>query len=41
MRFEKINWINILNHKNIKIIKFPDGTPPRGNYKIDKIKKEN
>jgi len=34
-------WINtFLNHKNVKIIKFPDGTPPRGNYKIDKIKKK-
>ena len=31
-------WIKtFLNHKNIKVIKFPDGTPPRGNYKIDKI----
>lgn len=34
------SWINsFINDKNIKIIRFPDSTVPRGNYKLDKIKK--
>ena len=34
------SWINsFIKNNNVKIVRFPDSTVPRGNYKLDKIKR--